>query len=293
MTDSEEQEVAKLVSGTWRDVAPDLEFSVGCEGGTHRIRWHSGQIQLLDHSELEAELALVAFGGAEPTCVSRYHLWNDAMADGGFLGEWVDETRLSPSWFSWLAMALDRMRAEGFHEFLRRLPPARAQRMGEFLHCFPPAWLDRAAAGVSEAVVEGDGVSCEFAGPLLSTAVSNRLRRSFVDAVGGRQLSVGAAALVPLRLQVTGSVGADRACVAEGLLIGPERGVVLAVPATWLHRVWAAGASVIDGHLVIDMDPAHGSAQVVRWESVTAGGHRPIVEQRNVRFSAGHWSAAS
>lgn len=294
---------------SWRDTAPRLEMNVRCEGTIHQLQWCEGSLHLIDHPDLDAELAMVALGGAEPACVSLHHLWNDAMADGGFLGEWVDETRLTPSWFSWLTMALERMRAEGFHEFLRALPPNRALRMGEFLDRFPPPWLDRAAATVSESVFEGHGVECTLAPPLLSTAVSNRLRRAFVDAVGGRQLAVGAAALVPLRLSIPVGDQRTRTCTAEGLLTGPDRGVALTVQPSWLHRVWGAGASVIGGHLVLALDvlalevitlepPSNGdrqataSARLLRWEPVSPGGHRPIVEQRQVRFGSEHWHLA-
>jgi hypothetical protein len=291
----------------------------------HNLRWNRGSVHLLDHPDLDAELAMVGLGGPEPTCVSLHHLWNDAMVDGGFLGEWVDDTRLTPAWFSWLAMALERMRSEGFHEFLRVLPPARAQRMGEFLDRFPLPWLDRAAAGISERVFEGEGVGCEMAPLLLSTAVSHRLRRAFVDAVGGRQLAVGAAALVPLRLSVTAPIqagdpqadprlgggpatgpmvtGHDR--LVEGALSGPDRGISLAVDRRWLHRVWGAGAAVIDGHLVVAIEPAGeaeasaasepgavrtAQAQLVTWERAGFAGHRPLVEGRPVRFRSGSWS---
>ncbi len=281
-------------------------MSVGCEGNRHRLLWRQGRVELLDHPELEAELAMVGLGGPEPRCVSLLRLWDDALADGGFLAEWVDETRLSPSWFSWLAMALERMRSEGFHEFLRGLPPARAQRMGEFLHSFPVPWVDRASAAVSLAVAEGSGVACDQASGLLAAGVSHRLRRAFVDGVGGRQLAVGAAALVPLRIGIESGVEPSIA----GSLTGPERGVRLLVDRSWLHRVWAAGASVIDGRLVLALDepppttPSTARARtrssdptdsisaiatLVGWAQPPGDRLQPVVERAAVRFVDRQW----
>lgn len=301
---------------TWADTAAEVTLAVSCQQQRHALRWRRGSVQLLDHPELEAELALVALGGAEPRCVSLLHLWNDAVADGGFLAEWVDESRLTAAWFSWLAMALERMRSEGFHEFLRGLPPARAQRMGQFLHAFPVPWIDRAAASVSAAVVDGDGVTCSQAPSLLSVAIANRLRRAFVDGVGGRQLSVGAAALVPLTISVSSAQGASARTVAigepsvSGSLTGPGRGVTIQVGPSWLHRVWACGAAVIDGRPTLALDrtstdtPGDGTespewtdggthrAQTMAWERSADGRLEPVIETTGVRYVDGFWSPA-
>lgn len=269
----------------WWTSARVLELPVLCDGATHHLRWDDGGVELVDHPDLEAELAMVALGGAEPACVARYRLWEDAIADGGFLAEWVDETRLSDAWFSWLAMALERMRSEGFHEFLRRLPPRRAQRMGEFLHGFPVPWIDRAAATVNHHLVERDGVTCTLAPELLRDGTAQRVRRAFVDAVGARQLSVGAAALVPLSITVC-----DKPSVA-GLLTGTGRGVELMVPKAWLHQVWAAGAAVIDGELVLLISSAEGQppeATVIRWSNHPAG-LRPELCRQPIRFDGTSW----
>lgn len=293
----------------WWEAAPALEMTVTCEGSQHLLRWRRDGIEPADHPELDAELALMALGGAPPACVSLIQLWDDAVTDGGFVGEWVDETRLNQAWFSWLSMALDRMRSEGFHEFLRRLPPARALRMGEFLDRFPLPWVDRAAAVVNEATFgsgsedsgggrgsgsdsDGDGVGCPLAPELLVTAAGNRLRRSFVDAVGGRQLTVGVAALVPLQLTIEDRV--DPA--VDGSLSGRDRGVSLTVSTSWLHRVWAAGAAVIDGRLTLSLDPGSpggpNTARLITWDRTLEGDLRPRIETLAVDFDAGRWVPA-
>ena len=267
-------------------------MTVDCLGARHQLCWHQGTIEPVDHPELEAELALVALGGEEPPCIALHRLWHDAIDDGGFVAEWVDPGRLNPTWLSWLSMALERMRAEGFHEFLRHLPHARAQRMGEFLRRFPPAWVDRAGAEVNRRWCHELGPA-PWTGPeatLLAQAAANRLRRSFVDAVGGRQLAVGAAALIPLAPVVLSAPDATSA--ASGALSGAGRGVRLAVDRRWLHQVWAAGAAVVDGHLVLAIDgdptgPNGATARIVTW----AGGQRPspIIEDRVLRHRRNTW----
>lgn len=267
---------------SWAETAPPLSMVVVCNRERHRLRWEGGRVEPVDHPELEAELALVAFGGEEPSCIALHRLWNDAVADGGFMAEWVEPTHLSPAWHSWLGMALERMRSEGFHEFLRHLPPPRAQRMGEFLHRFPHPWIDRAGAEVSRQVAEGLKIEADGLGPLLAQATANRLRRSFVDAVGGRQLAVGAAALIPLRLRVH----AGAAPVIDGLIRGQGRGLAITVDRSWLHEVWAAGAAVVDGRLVLAIE--QGSATTVAWSPDDPA--RPRLERRAIGHGGSSWS---
>ncbi|MEL7210936.1 MAG: hypothetical protein AAGK32_22330, partial [Actinomycetota bacterium] len=188
----------------WWATAPELELSLRCSSARHRLVWSQGEVLVPDHPDLDAELALVGLGGEEPACLGLRRLWLDAVADGGFLGEWADQNHLGPARLSWLAMALERMANEGFHEFLRELPHARAELMGRFLHRFPRPWLDRAAATVSAAVADGSGVVCDLAPQWLDLAVAGRLRNAFVRAGSGHHLSLGAAALVPLRVDAEG-----------------------------------------------------------------------------------------
>ncbi|MEM8922976.1 MAG: hypothetical protein AAGD35_05695 [Actinomycetota bacterium] len=262
----------------WTDTAGAVSLDVRCGGEHHRVHWSEGRFLVSDHPDLDAELALIGFGGAEPRCLWLRRLWLDAVNDGGFLAEWVDESHLSPARLSWMTMALERMASEGFHEFLRDLPRARAERMGRFLSDFPRPWLDRAAAAVSASVADGDGVACTRAPFELDAAAAVRLRRAFVEAVGGSELAIGAAALVPLDL----TVAPDAASTADGRLDGTDRGVSLGVDRRWLHEVWAAGAAVVDGHLILGR--TDDGLAVVHWD---AG--RPTVRWRRCAVEGGRW----
>ncbi len=273
---------------SWRWSAPDVEMKLSCAGSWHRLRWHAGQVDLLDHPDLAAEQVLVALGGAEPACLSYLQLWHEALADGGFLGEWVDDTLLTEARLSWLAMALERLRMEGFHEFLRPLPAARAERMGQFIHRFPRPWLDRAASAVAESVANGSGVICDQAPGLLPAAVAHRLRRAFVASVGGRYMTLGAAALVPLTI----SVDDTRPISVTGALTGAHRAVTITVGARWLYRVWAAGASNVGGHLVLGAEPVDAApghqlrAVIVTWPALDTA----QLEERTLSHDGLDWT---
>lgn len=245
----------------WARSVESVTLDVACDGTRHTVRWQAGEVVLDDHEDIDAERALVAFGGDELPCLSSLDLWNEAVLDGGFLGEWVDG-ELDPPRLWWLGMALERMRNEGFHEFLRDLPVGRANRMGRFLTQFPEPWLDRAAAQVAEHMIDGDGVVCLKAPVLIPQAVARRVRRAFVLSVGGRQIAFGAAALVPFRP----TVGDRIAPAVAGEIKGRSSWATLSVDQRWLFEVWGAGASVVDGRLVLAM--SDGEASVVDWQEV-------------------------
>lgn len=251
----------------WWDTAPDVEASVPCSGAVHRLRWSRGHAVMVDHPDRDAEEALVALGGPTPACLDLVRLWDDAVTDGGFLEEWVDDAHLDRARLSWLGTALERLTNEGFHEFFRSLPAARAERMGRFVHRFPRPWLDRAAATVAESIVEGPGVVCGHAPALIGRATTQRVRRAFAAAVGGSQLPLGAAALVPLRVEIEPRL--DAPPTAAGSLAGARRSVAITVAPSWLYRVWAAGAPVVEGRLVLDLRPhrvhPHRWAATVEW----------------------------
>ena len=248
---------------------------------------------MVDHPDPEAEVAMVALGGEEPPCLALLNLWTLAVADGGFLEEWADDAHLSPARLSWLHMALERLRNEGFHEFLRSIPTSRAEPMGRFLHRFPRPWLDRAAATVAEAVVDGDGVVCDNAAGWLRAAAAQRVRRAFVTSVGGHEsgLTLGAAALVPLTVHVGSAANGEGGI--EGRLRGPGRSVVIAVDRRWLHAVWAAGAAVIDGRLVLALESADchtAVATVVTWPPALSGEAAPVLERHRADHDGHRWS---
>lgn len=278
-----------MSADSWRTTAGSTELALTCSGERHRLVWADGEVHLPDHPDRDAELALVGLGGPEPNCIAYLRLFEDAVRDGGFLAEWADDSGLTQAWYSWLDMALERMRTEGFHEVLRGLPQSRSLRMGEFIARFPLAWLDRAAAAVSDA--RGSNVVCADAERNLMHAVRVRARRAFVTSTGATHLTLGGAALVPLRVDIS----PDHAPAATGRLSGPDRGVVLTLTASWLHNVWAAGAATIEDHLVLDL-AGHGDRTVATWVDWPASAADPAqtpapeLRQSPVRHDGARWS---
>lgn len=253
----------------WVDDAAPVEVSVACGSSIHRLRWRSGVLETCDH-DLDAEEALVAFGGAVLPCIRLHRLWRDAIADGGFLEEWARRPDPDAARRDWIAGALRRLRAEGVQDLLPTLPSRRAERMGEVLVDLPPPLLDRAAVAAAERVLDRRVV----VGPpppgldAVVDAVRVRLRSAFVRSLLRWADVVRPAALVPLSCGVV-ERGAGPPAV-EGRLDGRASAVRVVVDVSWIVAVWGRGIEVLDGDLVVDADDR--SATVLRWSAAPGGG---------------------
>lgn len=253
----------------WVDDAAPVEVSVACGPSIHRLRWRSGQLETCDH-DLDAEEALVAFGGAIQPCVRLHRLWRDAVADGGFLEEWARRPDPDPARRDWIAGALRRLRAEGVQDLLPSLPLRRAERMGEVLVDLPPPLLDRAAVAAAARVLERR-VPVGPPPPGLDAvvdAVRVRLRSAFVRSLRRWADVVRPAALVPLSCGVVARGVGDP--LAEGRLDGRASAVRVVVDASWIVSVWGRGIEVVDGDLVVAADDH--AATVLRWSPAPGGG---------------------
>ena len=271
-------------AGAALPVAPDVH--VTCGGARHRLRLlRPGTVVLDAHPDVDAERALVAFGGVAPACLERLGLWEDAVGDGGFLGEWARVEQIPWARISWLVTAIERTRSEGVHEYLPRLGEQRAARMGEFVVSFPGPWLDRAAVEVARRVVTGAGVACSLAPGLLDEAVARRLRQAFVRSLGGRGRATGVAALVPLRPLV----GTGVAPAVAGSVRGRASRVDITVDRRWLVDVWGRGAAVVEGQLVLALEDRR--AQVVRW-APDGGALVPVLEDHELAGDESGWRLA-
>ncbi|MBM3683412.1 MAG: hypothetical protein FJW83_02555 [Actinobacteria bacterium] len=260
----------------WADDAAPVEVSVACGPSIHRLRWSGGRVETCDH-DLDAEEALVAFGGDVLPCVRLHRLWRDAVADGGFLEEWARRPEPDPVRRDWLAGALRRLRAEGVQDLLPALPPGRAERMGEVLVDLPAPLLDRAAVAAAARVLERR-VAVGPPPPGLDAvvdAVRVRLRSAFVASLRRWAEVVRPAALVPLRCGVRPTAGGPP--VVRGRLDGRTSGAHLVVDVSWLVDVWGRGIAVVDGDLVVAADDRHAS--VLRWRRHPAGGLIAEVEE--------------
>jgi len=274
----------------WFDHVPPAELEIQCTGQTHRLIWANGRITAVDHPNLDADRALRALGGGEVVCLDHLELWDHAIADGGFIGEWFDSA-FTDDRLSWLRAAMDRMRNEGYHDFLHHLPLARAKVMGEFLVRFPPQWLDIAGACTAERWTkrQHDNPGQLELSTYLERAVAVRVRVAFARGLANHMLMpLGSAALIPLDIKVSGTNTAR----VQGTVVGPSRAVSIDVSTRWLYRVWAPGAAIIDNHLVLDLDHAEATALVVIWPSYSKGVQdtEPSVVRVGVERIDGRWS---
>ena len=226
---------------------------MACEGRRHEVRWVDGEVVLGAHPDVDAELAFVALGGVEPRCVELVSLWRDAVADGGFIGEWAEYDGVPHARRQWLSSALERLQREGVKDFLHDLSLPRAAQMGRFLTEFPAPFVERAAIAVAEA---GDPAVEHH----VQEATKRRLRSAFVESLMAVRSFVGTPALVPVSCRVleTGSPA------IEGRLAGRSSQVALSVTRDWLVDVWAAQRSLVNGALVLGADKSRVLA--VKWE---------------------------
>ncbi|MCP3854157.1 MAG: hypothetical protein GY698_05395 [Actinomycetia bacterium] len=273
---------------TGGDDIEDLELTVRCGGGLHVVRWSRGRLVLDHHPDIDAERALVAFGGEAPPCVAHYELWCEAVADGGFLGEWAHRHEIGRDRLWWLKVAIERMRSEGVQEFLRDMSRPTAARMGQFVTGFPQSFVDQAGAEVARRLLAGENVAYPRADLLIEQAVALRVREAFARSIGGTLLSLGAAALVPFRPMIANDVEAG----ISGVLDGRNSWVEVTVSPAWLAQVWARGLGVVEGHLLVAVDDESHRALVVTWNGEANGLHVPVVDWSDLVHRPDGWALA-
>jgi hypothetical protein len=277
-----------MTAPPWSRHLDDASMAVSCGGGHHRVRWSAGTLHLDDHVDLAAEQVLVALGAPLPPCLAALRLFEDAVADGGFLGEWAGRGHADPARTAWLATALERYRSEGVQEFLHGLPIRRLPRMGEALVELPPALLDRAALAVAQGVIDGGRPDDSYVCAQLDEAVRRRVRRAFVRSLATSALPGGSAALTPLRCEVR-----DGAPRVDGQVSGRAGMVEMRVSRSWLVEVWGTGLAHLDGLLVLEarLDGADVEFGAVTWRP-SPEGLRPEPRRAQAHHDGRRWVVA-
>jgi hypothetical protein len=69
------------VTGPWWAGLSAAEFRLDCGGQPHRLRWAAGELQALDHTDLEGEQILSVLAGQGFPCLDVLDLWARYAAD--------------------------------------------------------------------------------------------------------------------------------------------------------------------------------------------------------------------
>lgn len=237
----------------WCHHVDPVAAEVACSGTTHRLEWRRGKLVLTDH-DLGAERAMLAFGGEMPACLATLQTWRN-------LHTWA-------------------MASELYHQMQARLdgdallgPGAlgEAHRLGLAL-TWERAWSR------TEYLSQHGRLLSEVLRDLATPAVRQHLRHWMRERGSRRLSSVRVAA-----------ARRDEPVSIDGVMDSVGVRAVATLSARWLTGVWARGLAVVDGGLVVDLDPPSPGAgsgtapaalrvRAVRWDPDPgeAGVSRPV-----------------
>ena len=276
--------------GGWALDLLDAQMAVRCEGAQHNLRWSGGTIHLDGHEDAESEAILAALGGNVPDCLVVSRLWEDALADGGFLAEWSLREQPEQDRPQRIDVALARLAQEGVQDVLVELPPRRAARMGLVLARFPPDLQDRAALSVAEMVIARAHPATAELAPFLARAVRGRARSAFVASLANWREFARPAPLV--RFECGVDVTGNRVPEVRGALDGRASWCHLQLDLRWMLDVWGPGLAVVSGHFVVAADPTASrwprSAVAVRWSSEESATPQAALARAEIDSPGGH-----
>jgi hypothetical protein len=276
-------------NGRWFDCLPSCQAQVPCGAGWHPVRWEAGQLRLPEHPDAEAELVLAALGGEKAGCVRLAEAWGRHTSDLSVLaiGPRGPADEIAVGWDD--VAAAEQAGPGGSGGFLSGLsgapglpglprwaggpgsPPAPLRRLAS-----PPqagGLRARQQQGSAEAeqarrrrldmlslLSLGYGFQLRLAGQVAAAhaeAPDATTRPALVAAITGR-----------LALIAEQWLGIDPGQVAVSLHSGPgwgqlelagagdKRQLRVALPASWLARVWACGLALTGGQLVVAVERA-------------------------------------
>jgi len=269
----------------WFACLPSCEARVPCGQGTHAVRWEAGSLRLPEHPDAEAELVLAALGGEKARCVEVAQAWARHADDLSVLAigprgpadeittGWDDVAALQPGaagGFVFTGSAVGRpvsARPAGLHPSVPAAVQSRRRRVQDELE-----QVRRRRTDMLSLLALGYGFQVRLAGHVavahadaLGDAAEGRARPALVAAMAGR--------LGPVAEQW---LGIDPDQVVVSLHAGPgwgsveltgrgeQRRLLVALPARWLARVWAAGLALVDRHLVVAVErPGWPDARVL------------------------------
>jgi hypothetical protein len=215
----------------WLGISP-VQAQVTCGGQQHRVRWASGELQALDHGDIESEMILNALGG-HCACAHIMRLWAEHAVDVQVL---VVTSRGDDDPVPDLSIAELRRR--------RRAPPRAHQRepgLAELLDLGGPV-QDRLAATVAAA----------WRDPLRD-GLARREQAALHAALYGRATAAlrGWTRQPDLTVELT-MISEDE---PPALRRDPD-GMNVRLPFGWIVDVWARGLLTVSGRFCLRAAPA-------------------------------------
>lgn len=261
----------------WFACLPSCEARVPCGQGTHAVRWEAGSLRLPEHPDAEAEAVLAALGGEKARCVEVAQAWERHVSDLSVLaiGPRGPEDEISIGWddvaaaaqagaagaFAFTGPGAARPGAmpvpAGLPASVHAAVRVRRRRLLEELD-----EVRRRRSEMLSLLALGYGFQVRLAGQVAAAHASfvddpaeARARPALVAAITGRLGPVAEQWLGIDPDQVVVSLHAGPGSSGWGSVEltgrGEQRRLLVALPALWLARVWAAGLALVDRHLVV------------------------------------------
>ena len=270
-------------NGPWFTSLPPCETLVPCGQGRHSVRWEAGELRLPRHADPEAELVLAALGGDKARCLEIAEAWQRHTADLTVLGIGprgpADE--ITVSWDDVDAAgqaARSDVSVLGYGAGPLASPPRAAMARASIRHRQHQAEAGEASQrrlDMLSLLALGTGFQVRLIGQVIA-AHADRLDEPDEHGYSIRP-ALKAALAGRVALVAEQWLGIDPDQVEVSLLLsgagwgsveltgrGEQRRLLVALPARWLARVWAAGLALVDRHLVVAVErPGWPDARVL------------------------------
>jgi len=262
----------------WYACLPSCEARVPCGQGTHAVRWEAGSLRLPEHPDAEAELVLAALGGEKARCVEVAQAWARHVDDLSVLaiGPRGPADEIAIGWDD--VAAAQPGPAGGFVFTGSAAGGPAVRRPATGLHPSVPAGVQRRRLRAQEELEQvrrrrTDMLSLLALGYGFQVRLAGQVAVAHADAAGEVAEGRARPALVAAMAGRLGPVaeqwlGIDPDQVVVSLHAGPgwgsveltgrgeQRRLLVALPARWLARVWAAELALVDRHLVVAVERA-------------------------------------
>jgi hypothetical protein len=241
----------------WHAPLSPAQTRVPCGEGQHTIRWVAGELELTDHPDAEAELVLAVLGGGKPECVRITEAWQRRVSDIDLLMVLPrsDADELHVTWEDVQAAASSgrtsiAMSGPGAPGLRAALPA------GQLPASAPPRIRQMQAAAQEIHARQLDILTVLAMGHEFQKRLVGSIVAGAADGTTPALAAALAGRVAPAIARWLG-VNADDVTVAVhkgsgwGSMFAADDAVWVALPVSWLARVWACGLDVVDGRFVV------------------------------------------